>query len=290
MKLKLFQMSLLMITLNVMSQQLPAHVELQELGISFDIPAGWSGYVEGEAIVMGHESIAGLMIMTENKARSLAELKQLAQQGMAEQNIQLNPKGEFQAVGNNRLEGFYQGTFNGESVKSYALALIDLNGKGVTILSLTTAGQFTQRNRDEANKLAASVKFYQAVDSVATTAWKQKIAGRQLKYMRTSGSSDYDGGYTGSSDRTTIGLCADSTFYYSSSSMANFDSSSGSGYAANQGNNQGSYEIYSVGEQSYLSLNFNQGNNIEFALTINQQGNTFLDGSRYFASDLASCD
>ncbi len=290
MKLKLFQMSLLMITLNVMSQQLPAHVELQELGISFDIPAGWSGYVEGEAILMGHETIAGLMIMTENKARSLAELKQLAQQGMAEQNIQLNPIGEFQAIGNNRLEGFYQGTFNGESVKAFALALIDLKGKGVNIISLTTTNQFSQQNQHEANKLAASVKFYQAVDSVATTAWKQKIVGRQLKYMRTAGSSDYGGGYTGSSDRINIDLCQNGTFRYSSSSMASFDSSSGQGYAANQGNDQGSYEIYSVGEQSYLSLNFANGNSLEFELTTNQQGNTFLSGSRYFASDLASCD
>ena len=228
------------------AQPLPAHVELQELGISFDVPTGWSAYVEGEAVLMGHESIPGLMIMTENQAASISQLKQLALQGISDQGIQLHPLGEFKAVADNRLEGYYQGTFNGEAVKVFALALIDLKGKGVNIYSLTTSAQFSQRNQDEANKLASSVKFYQAVDSPATAAWKQKIVGRQLKYMRTSGSSDYDGGYTGSSDRTTIGLCADSRFYYRSSSMANFDSSSGSGYAANQGNDQGTYEIYTV--------------------------------------------
>ena len=278
-----------LITSVTAAQQLPAHVEFQELGISFDVPPGWTAYVEEEAVLMGHGSIPGLIIMTENSATSIGQLKQLAVQGIADQGIQLNPSGEFKVVDNNRSEGFYQGVINGEAVKAYALALIDLQGKGVNIISLTTSSQFTLQNQQEANKLAASVKFYQAVDSAATVAWKQKIAGRQLKYMRTSGSTDYDGGYTGSSDRTTIGLCADNTFYFSSSSQANFDSSIGSGYAANQDSNQGNYEIYSVGNQSYLSLNFANGNSREFELSTNQQGNTFLDGSRYFAADLASC-
>ena len=145
-------------------------------------------------------------------------------------------------------------------MKAFALALIDQQGKGVSIISLTTTNQFSQQNQHEANKLAATVKFYQAVDSRETVAWKQKIVGQQLRYMHTSGSSDYSGGYTGSSDRTTIGLCNDATFYYSSSSMANFDSSSGSGYAATQGDNQGTYQIYSMANRSFLMLNFANGN------------------------------
>lgn len=273
----------------VSAQQLPTQVELPEQGISFDVPPGWSAYVEGEAILMGHESIPGLIIMTKSQASSIDQLKQLARHSIVDQGIHLNPIGEFEAIGNKRLEGYYQGTFNGEAVKAYALALIDLKGKGVNIISLTTASQFTSQNQNDANKLAASVKFYQAVDSASTVAWKQKIAGQQLKYMHTSGSSDYSGGYSGSSDRVFIELCSDGRFFYQSSTQGSYEGGGGFGHVGSSDNSAGSYQVNSNADQTYLSLNFTNGEAYEYNLTSNQQGNTFLDANRYFVTDLESC-
>jgi hypothetical protein len=75
--LLLILISQLVISVNIHAQQLPSHVELQELGISFDIPQGWVGQISGESIILGHNSIAGMMIMTENKAVSVSELNTL---------------------------------------------------------------------------------------------------------------------------------------------------------------------------------------------------------------------
>ena len=271
------------------AQALPQQVDFQELGIRFDIPPGWTGYLEGEAIVMGHSSIPGMMIMIENPSTSMAQLRQLAAEGINEPAIRLSPMGEFTERGQHRLEGEYQGMFNGQAVRAYALALIDGQGKGVSIISLTTTQQYGQQQQVEANKLAESVRFYQARDSEATVFWKNKIVGRQLRYMHTSSSSDYDGGYTGSSDRVTFDLCGDYQFVYASSSQASFEGSGGFGHAAGQGGNNGSYTIYSVGNSSYLTLTYADGNTEEYALSTNQQGNTFLDGTRYLVTEPERC-
>ncbi|MCF6300635.1 MAG: hypothetical protein L3J52_05905 [Proteobacteria bacterium] len=198
------------------AQQLPSHVEFKELGLSFDIPSGWQGQLTEEAVLLGHNSIPGLMTLTETD-------------------------------------------------------------------------KFTNQHKVEANKLATSVKFFKSVDSATTTNWKQKISGSQLKDMHTSGSNDYDGGYTGVSDKVYIELCTNASFYYYSSSQGSYEGSGGFGSAGNSNNNAGTYKISAHADQPYLTLNFANGEIYEYALSSNEQGNTFLDGSRYFVTDLESC-
>jgi hypothetical protein len=206
-----------------------------------------------------------------------------------EEGIQIRPDGYFNTIANNRVEGFYQGQFNGSQVKVYAIGLINQLGKGVNILVLTETGKFNQQHKKEASKLAQSVKFYNAIDSQSTTQWKQKIVGSQLKYMHTSGSSDYDGGYSGVSDKVFIELCSNGSFYYYSNSQANFDNSGGFGSVTGSASNTGIYIISSYANQSYLTLNFHNGEIKEFDLSTNASGNTFLNNTRYFVTDLASC-
>ena len=51
-------------------QALPRHVEYQELGLSFNIPNGWTGQANGEYVILGHNSITGMMILFENNSTS----------------------------------------------------------------------------------------------------------------------------------------------------------------------------------------------------------------------------
>ncbi|MCF6289190.1 MAG: hypothetical protein L3J53_08165 [Proteobacteria bacterium] len=271
------------------AQQLPSHVEFKELGLSFDIPSGWQGQLTEETVLLGHNSIPGLMILTENQAKNAMQLKHLAMQGVVEGGIKLTPTDEFQLLGKNRVEGFYQGYFNGSEVKVFAIGLINGLGSGMNIIIITETDKFTNQHKVEANKLATSVKFFKSVDSATTTNWKQKISGNQLKYMHTSGSNDYDGGYTGVSDKVYIELCTNSSFYYYSSSQGSYEGSGGFGSAGNSNNNAGTYKISAHADQPYLTLNFANGEIYEYALSSNEQGNTFLDDRRYFVTDLESC-
>ena len=271
------------------AQQLPSHVDFQELGISFDVPPGWTAQIEGEIILMGHESIPGLMLMSENQANNVAELKQMAQAGIIEEGVHLKPVGEFKNIGSDRLEVHYQGTFNGESVKAFALAVIDQKGKGVNVMIVTSSNQFDQIHQDEAKKLAASVKFYQAIESSKTQEWKNYIVGQKLTYMRTSGGSDYGGGYSGTSDKIEIQLCGNGRFIFYANSHSSFDDSAGMGYVNDNESNVGQYEISTPGDTTFLILNFESGKVIEYKLTTNKENHTLLNGRRYFVTDSKPC-
>ncbi len=276
------------------AQRLPQHVELAELGLSFDIPAGWVGQLTDDAIILGHNQLSGLMVLTENSSSDPVSLKQQALQGIQDDNIQLRAQGEFIIKHNNRVEGMYTGHFNGAAVSSYGIGLINGLGHGMNILVITEQTQFTEQHKQAANELAASVKFYQAKDSNITQQWKQHLVGNQLKYMKTQGGSDYGGGYSGTSSVRQIDLCSNGQFAYYSNNHSSFSTGSstpgGFGYANAQGDGTGSYTIRSLGEESVLILSFNNGDEREYQLSYTAEQHTLLNGQRYFVVDSEQCN
>ncbi len=146
-------------TVVVEAQVLPSHNKLKELGLIFDIPHGWVGQLSGEIIMFAHSSISGLMVLSKNNAKSTNELKQLAMLGVNDGGIQLNPSDDFKIVNKNRVEGFYQGYYDGVPVKVFAIGLINPFGNGVNIIIMTETDKFSQQHQTQALKLAQSVKF-----------------------------------------------------------------------------------------------------------------------------------
>lgn len=284
------------------AQQLPTHNEFQELGLSFDLPTGWQGQLSEEAIFLGHNSIPGLMILTENQSTSASQLKYLAMQGLVDQGIQLTPVDEFKLIGNNRVEGFYQGYYNGSEVKCYVIGLINGLGKGMNIIIMTETHKFSQQHQHAANKLAASVKFFQSSDSAVTTNWKNGLIGKRLKYLSSSSSENIygqSGNYNNASTTVIIDLCANASFSYYSNSHSSFDTgdsnyAGGFGYADSTKNGAGQYKISSVAGQSYLTLNFNNSKDFvgdkvyEYQLSY-ESDRVYLDNTRYFVLDSDSC-
>jgi len=69
------------------------------------------------------------------------------------------------------------------------------------------------------------------------------------------------------------------------------DVTDGSGNINSNENIQGLYKIYSlVGNNAVLELTFESGKVLEYDLTVNNEGATFLDDTRYFVLDTEGCD
>ncbi len=266
------------------------HIELAELGLSFDIPQGWTGQEQEDYILLGHETIPGLMILSQNKAKDTETLKNRSMETIREEGLYLEPEADFKIISEARVEGSYKGTYEGQDVKAFAIGLINTQGTGMNILILTETKAFTKTHIEEANKLAHTVRFSIPKDSDNTVFWKERITGVQLKYMHTSGGSDYSGGYSGTSDVVMINLCSNGQFTYYSNSNSSFDSSGGFGYANANKDTRGTYRIYSEGQSTYLGLQFENGSVSTYELTVNSKDNTLLDGSRYFVTTLEGCE
>ncbi len=279
------------------AQVLPQHVDLQELGLKFDIPSGWTGQAKEEYIVLRHQSMPGIMILTVNDSKSAEALKTEAMKGIVQEGINLRPSGDFILKGDKRVEGIYEGMFDGTKVKCYAIGLINGLGHGMNTFILTEPQLFTDQHKHEANKLTASVKFYQAQDRPETTAWKGKLSGKLVKYLRTTSNSDYSGGYANSSSTHSMTLCSDGTCSMYSSEANSFNvgtgdlgSSIGHGAANSRESSEGTWIIYTDLEGTFLELAMNNDKVYTYKLKRNDKGHTLLNGTRYSVISSKDCN
>lgn len=278
------------------TQATSQNVNLPELGLSFDIPKGWSGDQYDDYILLGHQKIPGMIVLFQNHTKSAEELKKIALQGIIDEGVNLQPKGEFILQSDQRVQGEYEGNFQGEPVRAFAIGLINGLGTGMNIIILTSKDKFSAEHIDEATKLAKSVTFSEAKDSKATTEWKQWLVGKKLKYIYSNYSTDYMGGSTGMSDTTVINLYEEGTFDYYSNSLSTFTSGSttpltdndpsGFGAVGGQEQNNGKYTIYSDTKGSYLELQFTNDKVLEYELAKDPEKFTTLNGTRYYVVGL----
>ncbi len=283
------------------AQPLPQQVEFQEMGLSFVIPQGWQGQMLEDAIVLGHQTLPGIIIITENLSKTTTELKNIAMKGVLEEGIRLKPIGDFRAAGKMKVEGYYEGDFNGSFIKCYAQGLINGLGSGMNIFVLTEKDKFTEQHELEAKKLANSVKFFESKDTPSTKQWKNKIVGQQLKYMHTSGEYDVNGEGSSFDKTITIDLCVNGQFtYYNYTNYAYNTGESGmdtdqpevytgSGYVDNTLNSQGDYKLYSDQNGTYLELHFYNGDIYEYILAADENYDALLNGEQYFITDNETC-
>lgn len=257
-------------------------IKLDEFGLRFTVPEGWTHVIENDVIIMGHETLPGIMLAFQNDAATLPQLKAIANQGIQDPNISLSPSSTFKTVGNHKLEGFYEGTFDGSFVKSFAVGVVNGKDLGITVLILTETDLFSDQHVNEAKKFGSGIQFVAIQESGQTARWKRDLTGRQLKYLSSSSSSDYGGGYSGTSSRTDIKLFENGRFDYYSSNMSSFDGSGGFGYANSRDTNEGTFRIYSIGNESYLELHFDDDTYREYALSLNSEQQVLLNGTRFF--------
>lgn len=57
-------------------------VSLDDFGVSFTVPAGWTGDIQGDYVVLGHTTIPGMMILSDNPIRTIETVVSNAQQGI----------------------------------------------------------------------------------------------------------------------------------------------------------------------------------------------------------------
>lgn len=274
------------------SQNSAQIVDLPELGLRFEIPKDWTGDQYGDYIILGHQSIPGLMVLSQNHSKSGKELQELAMKGIVDEGVNLQPKENFILQSSERVQGEYEGVFRGEKVRAFAIGLINGLGSGMNIIILTTPDKFEKTHIEEASKLAASVKFSKARDSKETREWKQWLVGKKLKYIYSNYSADYMGGSTGISDTTIINLYPDGTFDYYSNSMSTFTAGSttpmtdsdpsGSGYVSGADENVGKYQIFSDTKGSFLELHFSNDSYHTYQLSTDSEKFTTLNGTRYY--------
>ncbi|MCF6360006.1 MAG: hypothetical protein L3J29_04510 [Cyclobacteriaceae bacterium] len=275
-------LSFFLVTSSIAQQQ--RTIREPAFGVEFTAPEGWQYQKTEEGYLMGHNSIAGVIIITVNPYTTVAEMRQEAYDGIQEEGgTSLKLNGVLKPFGQNGLAGNFQGTINWEQVKAYSIGLISpVGGSGISCMIMTTPSVFENIHIVILETLASSFKFFKPEIPDVVKEWNDWFktpGGCRLKFMSSASSSTY--GYTASTSQATIDLCPNGQFSFSSSSEITMSIDAGSAYNNSNDGGAGLWKITFDGTNPVLALNFNDGRAWEYVLTYVDQ-KTYLDDARYF--------
>jgi hypothetical protein len=118
--------------------------------------------------------------------------------------------------------------------------------------------------------------------------WLQHVSGKRLTQMDSYFSADSFGGGGYSSELVLI-LCSDRSFAFSSSSNSSLDVGGVSGNSSGTDSGQGRWTLATNGQIVGLILAFDNGQRGELALAMNEQAETYVNGTRTFVTPAEVC-
>lgn len=272
--------------------QKTGQVDYKFLGISFTIPDGWVGQEGDGAVVIGSYNTPGMILVTTHEAKTMEQLRMEARQPMQDENgTNLMISGQLEDLGSNAIGGELTGTMQYQSIKGYAIGVINPHGSGVLIMTAALPAQYSDALKQAAMKIKNSLQFRQPETGPIVQEWKSQVGGRRLTYMDSYYSPSYtDGGISGGySSETIIELCNSGDFYHSAKSNI---SASGTGISASgnsSGQGQGKWEIKVGGDGTpILQLNFYNGEVYTYNLSFKDKY-LHMNGNKYFRTALEYC-
>lgn len=279
MKFKFLPLLLAVFFLNFLNAQQTGKVDYKTLGVSFEIPQGWVGQEVNGVYLIGHNTIPGVMLITESVAQTMEQIKQEARAGIVDnQGTNLQISSGFESIGSKGIGAEFAGTAEFQPAKAYVVGLLNPYGQGMTIAYLTLKDMYTAEHKAAALAVAKSVQFRKAEYGPIVKEWKDKLNGVRLTYMNTYSSS----GGSGFSSKKTIDLCSQGYFLSNGSSSYSMNVPGASAAGNDRSDGAGSWKvIQNTAGQAVLQLNFHDGGIKEYVLTMDGD-KTMLNGTRYF--------
>jgi hypothetical protein len=153
-------------------------------GFAFTPPAGWKYQKGYGGAMLGHDQIAGLILVIAHQASSLQEVAGEMQKGMSEEGIHLAPASQVAQRGNNVLTGEYTGNVEGEQARARGFGTLSPYGGGAYVIAVTTPEKYGSELQGAAEALVSSLRYV----PVDVTALAQNFFGTWV-YISSSGST-----------------------------------------------------------------------------------------------------
>ncbi|MEM7657611.1 MAG: hypothetical protein AAF399_15875 [Bacteroidota bacterium] len=272
--------------------QLSGTVNYEHLGIRFQIPAGWVGQETEEGILMGHNSIPGLVLMVLHEYPDMKTLKREAMAGINEGNgTFLNPASHIEVLDGSSIAAEYAGTIEWQPAQAFGVGMLNPHGSGMSIFALTSQEAYDNSYRQLVLQIKNSVHFSKLDIADMVNQWKPFLSGNRLTYMDSyySPSGTVGGVSGGYSSKRIIELCRDGGFYFQSNNEMTISGDNVSGYNSGGGEGHGTWTISASPDGSpILRLDFFNGERYEYSLSAPGEA-LHLDGTRNYRTDCEWC-
>lgn len=145
-------------------------------------PAGWKHQKNADSIVLGSDTVPGLIYVSPHQHASAAALQGDMASGITEEGVSMSLTGQVTQLGQGVLATEYSGVFSGEQARGYAIGTLSPHGGGAYIFAVTTPQMFGEQHREAARAIARSLRY---VKSDAAAMMKH-FAGYWWYYTGTS--------------------------------------------------------------------------------------------------------
>ncbi len=99
-------------------------------GLQFAAPEGWVSQQSAEGAILGHNTIAGMILVLPHQIKNIQSLHQELAGGLQDEGVSLMISGSLQQIGNNALAGEYSGYIQGEQAKAWGIGTLSPYGGG----------------------------------------------------------------------------------------------------------------------------------------------------------------
>lgn len=183
----------------------PGEIGNQHWGFKGRPPQGWKFQQDQRGAVLGHDTIAGMILVVPHLAGSQAEVERNLRQGLVDEGINMNLVGNLTAIGNGAMAGDYSGVYQGQQAKARGIGTFSTFGGGAFIIALTTPEMYSAELSGAAELLAKNLQYI-PVDVSELAAffvgmWAHATANTLTNfelYANGTFSSTYEAGYSGS--------------------------------------------------------------------------------------------
>lgn len=131
-----------------------------EWGFTFRVPTGWVFQQSAEAVMLGHNTIPGLILVFPHLASDMNEVRAELQKGIVDENLQLSLAGELEALDANIVVGEFTGTLDFQQVQAQCIGTLNPGGGGgAFIIALTTPQEYGRGLADPAVGIAKAMRY-----------------------------------------------------------------------------------------------------------------------------------
>lgn len=171
-------------------------------GFKFKVPEGWVYQQDTDGVILGHNTIPGMIIVMPHMQASLQDVMSEMKAGLMEEGIQLFPAGSLEGGKNNVIAGNYQGAFNGQSVRARVTGTFSpYGGGGAYIFALALPNEFSSPLTGAADTIAKGMQYIKidlpSLMAHFTGAWVSFTSNTE-SYMTLMGNGEYSDSYVSS--------------------------------------------------------------------------------------------
>lgn len=172
----------------------------QTWGFFFRPPSGWTHRANADGAILGHNQIAGVIIVRPHQEKSLAAVRAQLTRGLQEAQVSLRLVGRPRPAGRYGFSALFEGTFQGNPVKAWITGTASPHGAGgAWIFAAATPTVFGEALVRASGELTRSIRYVK----LEVTTVMRALAGKWVGATTNTTSSHVfgrDGRYYGASE------------------------------------------------------------------------------------------